>query len=681
MKGFDPSHEDTVYRVVPNELKNRTFSECRIPVSTSDDELTLDLNKISRVLAPWNEAAIVFVEMVGCVDLWGSIPDAMQSAWSIYHNTLHSTAKSCGLYHVRSEGSTFLAVSCNPVDATKLAIQLQCRLISCNWPKEILTHPSNQPISGKVTTPLCNSQACMRGQYIWKGFRVRVGAHFGKVLATSDPVSGQLDYCGPAVVRTLAIKNSAPGGRSVVSDLLYGLSKAGIGPHNTTPLGTVELEGLFGFTTLVAISPSCLEYRIFNEQLPGTVTPSPFTLSAIMDNNYFNSGNKDFTAVQKLMDLTSRFELERMRLEDMDASTNDEMVVTKQRELVNKVISALRHNLVEARTRRNSEPKSLRKISTEEAFSMDDHIVVNTKSPLSSSSSILPKLNQPTTPSSGPQTPITSQQSPKNNNMTADLNRTIIRQKSRIDKLEVQLLAMKSKLEEEIKAHNLLKSEYIKVKEKCLQEHESTRPADIPKPTSARKRRVSDGIPKAPTCSKPQTTSARRPYSYSNGLTLQNTHEDVGYSSRRPSANINVLYTAEDKGPSPTPNIAAQTCYYCHFSILSSQSIIEISGKTYHQQCFLCTQCEKVIDDDYVTIKDKHYHRQCATQAVGRLCCGCHQKFSTAGVSALGAIWHKECFRCSKCSKVIDVQEEEFYEDRGKAYHFECLPRTFSSTL
>ncbi len=69
----------------------------------------------------------------------------------------------------------------------------------------------------------------------------------------------------------------------------------------------------------------------------------------------------------------------------------------------------------------------------------------------------------------------------------------------------------------------------------------------------------------------------------------------------------------------------------------------------------------------------KYYHEgKCVPQTAGHLgdCPLCNKELCNPAVEVEGQQFHKECFRCAKCSEVfVDV----YSKSGGKFYHKDCL--------
>lgn len=104
-------------------------------------------------------------------------------------------------------------------------------------------------------------------------------------------------------------------------------------------------------------------------------------------------------------------------------------------------------------------------------------------------------------------------------------------------------------------------------------------------------------------------------------------------------------------------------------------------GEWYHNngECLpelVCKECLKVIDTTQGYIPSGPYHVDCYYLKLGE-CPGCGKGFDKSETavkdirqtSKLGN-WHRDCFKCSKCEKVIE--ENEYAVLEGKPIHSFC---------
>ena len=105
---------------------------------------------------------------------------------------------------------------------------------------------------------------------------------------------------------------------------------------------------------------------------------------------------------------------------------------------------------------------------------------------------------------------------------------------------------------------------------------------------------------------------------------------------------------------------------------------ISVEGKPMHRQCFRCTACSSVIDSSYRTEagKQTHYHPHCYKEKFAPRCIVCN-KVET-DISVKGRPMHEKCFKCSSCNAVISGKFTT-HEELQTHYHPECYKEKFGA--
>jgi hypothetical protein len=98
------------------------------------------------------------------------------------------------------------------------------------------------------------------------------------------------------------------------------------------------------------------------------------------------------------------------------------------------------------------------------------------------------------------------------------------------------------------------------------------------------------------------------------------------------------------------------------------QNIISALGKTFHKECFTCIECGRVLNSSMDSYFEKDGFPCCQHHNKPILCYLCSENIPRFEVvSALNENWHRRCFRCQEanCSQSWDVETcEEFVELR-----------------
>ena len=72
----------------------------------------------------------------------------------------------------------------------------------------------------------------------------------------------------------------------------------------------------------------------------------------------------------------------------------------------------------------------------------------------------------------------------------------------------------------------------------------------------------------------------------------------------------------------------------------------------WHPECFVCTTCNDPLRD-FITKDAKPYCRGCYEKEFSKRCAVCNEGISSAFVTALGKTYHDACFKCIQCEKKI----------------------------
>jgi len=93
-----------------------------------------------------------------------------------------------------------------------------------------------------------------------------------------------------------------------------------------------------------------------------------------------------------------------------------------------------------------------------------------------------------------------------------------------------------------------------------------------------------------------------------------------------------------------------------------SGSCINAIGKTFHKDCFVCTDCEGSIASGFSVIEDQPYCKECATKKApkqqqqasdDKKCAECDKPLSGSCVNSGDNIFHKDCFKCKACQSTL----------------------------
>lgn len=131
----------------------------------------------------------------------------------------------------------------------------------------------------------------------------------------------------------------------------------------------------------------------------------------------------------------------------------------------------------------------------------------------------------------------------------------------------------------------------------------------------------------------------------------------------------------------------ALVCGGCK-QVIEKGAIVKALDKDWHPNCFVCTQCRGPIEGGSFTVdeKDMPYCGKCASSAGAgggdsEPCRICGQKLGAQRMQGLnGGFTHPECFRCKKCNRQIQA-DENFVRRGNDPFHTSCVMDTQGNTL
>jgi paxillin len=106
-------------------------------------------------------------------------------------------------------------------------------------------------------------------------------------------------------------------------------------------------------------------------------------------------------------------------------------------------------------------------------------------------------------------------------------------------------------------------------------------------------------------------------------------------------------------------------CAHCNAPVVDR--CLNALGKTWHVNCFVCTQCLSSFSGGNFYERDKRpYCEKCFFEVFAPRCRACNQAVRGDCVNALGSQWHPEHFNCQTCHKSFGGGT--FYEFQGMPY-------------
>ncbi|XP_060612032.1 four and a half LIM domains protein 1 isoform X1 [Anolis sagrei] len=108
----------------------------------------------------------------------------------------------------------------------------------------------------------------------------------------------------------------------------------------------------------------------------------------------------------------------------------------------------------------------------------------------------------------------------------------------------------------------------------------------------------------------------------------------------------------------------APRCKGCLKPIVAGDQNVEYKKTVWHKDCFTCDQCKKVIGTaSFFPKGDEIYCVTCHEHKFAKTCVKCKNAITSGGVAYQDRPYHAECFVCATCSKKLGGQRFTAVED------------------
>ncbi|CAD5118135.1 unnamed protein product [Dimorphilus gyrociliatus] len=120
----------------------------------------------------------------------------------------------------------------------------------------------------------------------------------------------------------------------------------------------------------------------------------------------------------------------------------------------------------------------------------------------------------------------------------------------------------------------------------------------------------------------------------------------------------------------------ASKCDECKNAFRGGNLKYIVKGRQLHERCFLCSKCQVPIRANaFVPVEERIICIECYEANLAPKCVNCQKPISTKGLEESGKSYHHECFQCSNCSMQLDVKR---FSTRGeKLYCPQCFENLF----
>lgn len=112
----------------------------------------------------------------------------------------------------------------------------------------------------------------------------------------------------------------------------------------------------------------------------------------------------------------------------------------------------------------------------------------------------------------------------------------------------------------------------------------------------------------------------------------------------------------------------ASRCRKCAKPIL--ETVVTFKNGEYHDYCLVCTMCSKKLigQSIYCDKQDNPYCVECFTNKEAKECAKCYKKIAPSQTNLVfeEKNYHKECFTCQTCTRLIRSSESFYKSDDGQ---------------
>eukprot|EP00727_Mastigamoeba_balamuthi_P005515 m51a1_g1583 putative adenylate cyclase (897) ;mRNA; f:118841-122058 len=248
---------------------------------------------IDRAKYPMGEVTLVFTDIQASTAQWEEMPEAMGRALRIHDDIARTALREDGGYEVKTEGDSFMLAFRTPLSAVRWCTKVQQRLLEADWPEELLRNKFS-----------CVEADSASGAPMFRGLRVRMGAHLCKPQTQLDASTGRIDYVGVAVNHAARIAGSATGGQILISESTLSPIRAELGQDVVVaPFGEITLN-LVMTEKLYQVLPKSLSARNFErrEFQPSHASKNSLTLKYVQMNQLETKLEQIVGVIDKTLD-------------------------------------------------------------------------------------------------------------------------------------------------------------------------------------------------------------------------------------------------------------------------------------------------------------------------------------------------------------------------------------------
>lgn len=104
---------------------------------------------------------------------------------------------------------------------------------------------------------------------------------------------------------------------------------------------------------------------------------------------------------------------------------------------------------------------------------------------------------------------------------------------------------------------------------------------------------------------------------------------------------------------------------------------LELKGEFWHDTCFVCDICKSPITSKkFIQHEGSQVCCPCFDQQFAKRCDKCKEVLREGGVACGGAFFHRDCFQCENCN--VSIASQAFQQKDGNRYCMPCYKQRYA---
>lgn len=121
----------------------------------------------------------------------------------------------------------------------------------------------------------------------------------------------------------------------------------------------------------------------------------------------------------------------------------------------------------------------------------------------------------------------------------------------------------------------------------------------------------------------------------------------------------------------------SKVCEICGRDFAPGEKKVGYQSKTFHEKCFICDECKQPIGtQQFIRREDKRLCGKCYETGYAKICVRCNEPIKTASVKHDGNVYHSECFTCTICTQPL--AGKPFTKHEGSNVCQDCYRNNFA---